>query len=224
MTFLDLLQPFIYAAFVIAVALPRCAASRIDARYKISFALGVFAALVVPVSGAPALGIPTASFYPLIVLSVTLGCRGASRSFFVLAICAWSCASAALTYIYGIPGELFSIESSAMISRLLKHGVAIEAPIFAVCGVALARASLGRPHIAPAAFAFSSFASVSLFDIDAAGRFALFPPISILFDMISTTAISLFFYLLIRGGHTVHKANIGTSAAESSTTSPDKVR
>lgn len=224
MTYLDILQPLIYAAFVIAVTLPRVGASRFDARDKISFALGVLAALTVPVSGAPALGIPTASFYLLIVFSVILGCRGSSGASFALLIGAWSCASAALTYIYGLPGELFSIESSAMISRLLKHGLIIEAPIFIVCGIALARAALGRPHIAPAVFAFSSFAAVSLFDIDTAGRFALSPPISILVDMISTTAISLFIYLLIRGGHVVRKANIGTSPADSSTSSPDKVR
>lgn len=228
MSSLPSLSAVLYTAYVIALTLP-AARSGLGARERFSYVLGVMAAAVVPMSGAPAVLSPTYGFYPFVILAIFAGGRGMARYAAACLLGGVAAISAAAARSFGTPGAIFSIESTASLVRLAASGAPGE-----ICAAAAGCAALTilamvclalSPHTygtSSAMFACASFAARIMLPVDTANMFHIAPPTSNVLDFAAIQVAALAIYLGIRGGQRTRARQSGSVESERRTSDPGR--
>lgn len=217
---IGIIQPLVYAVFVVSATLPRGCFQKDRIRSFTSYALGVFASMLVPVSCAPVLPLSSRLFLPMLALSVIIGGTGAARAVFTFAAVLSMWVLDRLTMTFGLPGERFSTEPLMMISRLgdtlPPYALPCAVLMFAVCGAALSAASRGaQDRCSSARFAFASLASVSLLPLDAAVMRCAYSSLTSALGVFLRAGAALVIYSAL--GHMTHAEKSGSTDGESVT-------
>lgn len=194
------MSAIIYAAFVAVVTLPSDIAD-LSRRERAAYCVGVLAALFVPVSGAPPMGLPTAPFWPLAAASVVMSGGGAPRFEFCAALAAMLAASDAISASVGTPGARASVEAAIMAFRLAPRIAPLMwGAMFASCAACLGALSRLTRCSRSTAFAFATFAALSLAPVDASACAPSTVSARVI-EMFAVEAIACAIYFGVISGH-----------------------
>lgn len=176
----------------------RAPALAVCPRSMLSFAAGLAACALVPLSGVPMLPLPTVCVWPLLALSFALG-SSPRRCAAVMAIIGIMLGASDLYIMQvGVPGERYSPEALAMISRLPSIGTVLPeiCVLLGACSAAAAaaRISAGAPCCRSASLALAELAVLT---IPADSSHVHTPPASIAVDLAGRAVLSCALFFLL---------------------------